>query len=93
MSRINSAQDHALAIAGPHWQRLREIFAANLPKSELLRRSVPVLITALAALAALGVVTQTLQTRQSALDTAQERLALMADITAARTQGRNPQRR
>jgi two-component system cell cycle sensor histidine kinase PleC len=84
MSRINSAHDHALAIAGPHWQRFREIFAGNLPKSELLRRSVPVLIAVFAALAALGVVTQTLQTRQSALDTAQERLALMADITAAR---------
>ncbi|MGB6389636.1 MAG: hypothetical protein WBF23_09190, partial [Methyloceanibacter sp.] len=84
MSRINSAQEQSLAIAGLHWQRIREIFVGQLPKAELLRRAVPVLIAVFAALAALGVVTQTVQTRQSALILAQERLALMADLTALR---------
>ena len=84
MSRINSAQQPLFAIAAPIWQGLRESIGRYLPKTELLRRTVPVLIAIFASLAAIGLVTQTLQSRQSAFSLAEERLALMADLTAVR---------
>ena len=84
MSRINSAQQPLFAIAAPIWQGLRESVGRYLPKTELLRRTVPVLIAIFASLAAIGLVTQTLQSRQSAFSLAEERLALMADLTAVR---------
>ncbi|HEY6656627.1 MAG TPA: hypothetical protein VI038_07335, partial [Methyloceanibacter sp.] len=84
MSRINSAQQPLFAIAAPIWQRIRESAGNHLPRTELLRRTVPVLIAVFASLAAIGLVTQTLQSRQSAFDLAEERLALMADLTAVR---------
>jgi two-component system cell cycle sensor histidine kinase PleC len=84
MSRINSAQQPLFAIAGPAWQGLRESVGRYLPKTDLLRRTVPVLIAIFASLAAIGLVTQTLQSRQSAFSLAEERLALMADLTAVR---------
>ena len=84
MSRINSAQQPLFAIAAPIWQGLRESLGRHLPKTELLRRTVPVLIAIFASLAAIGLVTQTLQSRQSAFSLAEERLALMADLTAVR---------
>ncbi len=84
MSRINSAQQQSFAIAGPIWQGIRESVGSRLPRIELLRRSVPVLIAVFASLAAIGLVTQTLQSRQSAFGLAEERLALMADLTSVR---------
>jgi two-component system cell cycle sensor histidine kinase PleC len=84
MSRINSAQQPLFAIAAPVWQGVRESIGRYLPKTELLRRTVPVLIAIFASLAAIGLVTQTLQSRQSAFSLAEERLALMADLTAVR---------
>ena len=84
MSRINSAQQPLFAIAAPIWHGLRESIGRYLPKTELLRRTVPVLIAIFASLAAIGLVTQTLQSRQSAFSLAEERLALMADLTAVR---------
>src|SRR5215813_8917452 len=84
MSRISSAQQPLFAIAAPIWQVLRGSVSGHLPKTELLRRAVPVLVALFASLAAIGLVTQTLQSRQSAFDLAEERLALMADLTASR---------
>jgi two-component system, cell cycle sensor histidine kinase PleC len=84
MSRINSAQQPLFAIAAPIWQGLRGSVGGHLPKTELLRRAVPVLVVIFASLAAIGLVTQTLQSRQSAFDLAEERLALMADLAASR---------
>ena len=84
MSRINSAQQPLFAIAAPIWQGLRGNVGGHLPKTELLRRAVPVFVAVFASLAAIGLVTQTLQSRQSAFDLAEERLALMADLTASR---------
>jgi two-component system cell cycle sensor histidine kinase PleC len=84
MSRISSAQQPLFAIAAPIWQGLRGSVSGHLPKTELLRRAVPVLVALFASLAAIGLVTQTLQSRQSAFDLAEERLALMADLTASR---------
>jgi two-component system cell cycle sensor histidine kinase PleC len=84
MSRIHSAQQPLFAIAAPIFQGLRESVGRYLPKTELLRRTVPVLIAIFASLAAIGLVTQTLQSRQSAFSLAEERLALMADLTAVR---------
>ena len=80
MSRIISAQERSFAIAKPHWDGLRETIGNSLPKAELLRRAVPVLIAVFAALAAIGLVTQTIQARHAALSTAEERLALLADV-------------
>ena len=84
MSRINSAQQPLFAIAVPIWQGIRESVGSHLPRAELLRRTVPVLIAIFASLAAIGLVSQTLQSRQSAFALAEERLALMADLTAVR---------
>ena len=84
MSRSNSAQQPLFAIAAPIWQGLRGSVGGHLPKTELLRRAVPVLVALFASFAAIGLVTQTLQSRQSAFDLAEERLALMADLTASR---------
>jgi two-component system, cell cycle sensor histidine kinase PleC len=84
MSRINSAQQPLFAIAVPIWQGIRESVGSDLPRAELLRRTVPVLIAIFASLAAVGLVSQTLQSRQSAFALAEERLALMADLTAVR---------
>jgi len=84
MSRINSAQQPLFAIAVPIWQGIRESLGSHLPRAELLRRTVPVLIAIFASLAAIGLVSQTLQSRQSAFALAEERLALMADLTAVR---------
>ena len=84
MSRIDSAQQPLFAIAAPIFQGLREGLGRYLPRTELLRRTVPVLIAIFASLAAIGLVTQTLQSRQSAYSLAEERLALMADLTAVR---------
>jgi two-component system cell cycle sensor histidine kinase PleC len=84
MSRIHSAQQPLFAIAAPIWQGIRESVGSHLPRTELLRRTVPVLIAIFASLAAIGLVTQTLQSRQSAFALAEERLALMADLTAVR---------
>jgi two-component system cell cycle sensor histidine kinase PleC len=84
MSRIDSAQQPIFAIAAPIFQGLRESVGRHLPKTELLRRTVPVLIAVFASLAAIGLVTQTLQSRLSAFTLAEERLALIADLTAVR---------
>ena len=84
MSRINSAHQPLFAITAPIWQGIRGSVGSHLLKTELLRRAVPVLIAVFASLAAIGLVTQTLQSRQSAFDLAEERLALMADLTASR---------
>jgi two-component system cell cycle sensor histidine kinase PleC len=84
MSRIISAQERSFAIAKPHWNGFRETIGNSLPKAELLRRAVPVLIAVFAALAAIGLVTQTIQARHAALSTAEERLALMADVAMLR---------
>jgi two-component system cell cycle sensor histidine kinase PleC len=84
MSRIDSAQQPLFAIAAPIFQGIRESVGSHLPRAELLRRTVPVLIAVFASLAAIGLVSQTLQSRQSAFALAEERLALMADLTAVR---------
>ena len=84
MSRIISAQERSFAIAKPHWDGIRETISNSLPKAELLRRAVPVLIAVFAALAAIGLVTQTIQARNAALSVAEEQLALMADVAMLR---------
>ena len=53
MSRINSAQQPLFAIAAPIWQGIRESVGSHLPRTELLRRTVPVLIAIFASLAAI----------------------------------------
>ncbi|MGC1179605.1 MAG: ATP-binding protein [Methyloceanibacter sp.] len=84
MSRINSAQERSFAIAGPDWREVSATLGHRLPKAKQLRRAVPVLIAVFAAFAAVGLVTQTVQSRHAVFASAEERLALMADLTALR---------
>src|SRR6476659_7895039 len=84
MSRTLSAQARSFSIAEPYWAGVRQIIATRLPNTQLLRRTVPVLIAIFAALAAVGLVVQTLKARQFTFDLAEERLGLMADISALR---------
>ena len=44
MSRARSAREGICAVAGPHWQEFRASVGRHLPKTELLRRLVPVLL-------------------------------------------------
>jgi two-component system cell cycle sensor histidine kinase PleC len=84
MSRIYSARQGSIAIAELPWHGFREAIGHYFPKIELLRPAIPVLIAVFAALAAVGLVAQTIQARHMALATAEERLALMADVAALR---------
>ena len=84
MPRSNSALARSFVIAGPRFEGLRKALGPLLAKPDLLRRAVPVLIAAFAALAAIGLVAQTIQARQVALAAAEERLSLMADLAALR---------
>ena len=84
MPRSNSALARSFPIAGPRIEGLRRALGPLLARPDLLRRAVPVLIAAFAALAAVGLVAQTLQARHVALAAAEERLALMADLAALR---------
>src|SRR4029078_315516 len=63
MSRINSARQPLFAIAVPIWQGIRESLGSHLPRAELLRRTVPVLIAIFASLGAIWLVCQTLPAR------------------------------
>jgi two-component system cell cycle sensor histidine kinase PleC len=87
---MNSALARSFSIAGPRFEGFRAAARKHLAKPELLRRAVPVLIAAFAALAAVGLVAQTIQARQAALDAAEERLALMADLAALRLNHQSP---
>ncbi len=84
MPRSNSALARSFTVAGPRFEGLRKALGPLLARPDLLRRAVPVLIAAFAALAAVGLVAQTIQARHVALAAAEERLALMADLAALR---------
>ena len=82
MSRIDSARGGSLSIAAPRWHDLPEIITRHLPSTELLRRSVPILIATFLALATLGVVFQIVGSKGASLGAAREQLALLADLTS-----------
>ena len=68
MSRARSAREGAFAVAGPDWQALRASIGRHIPKTELLRRLVPVLLIAFACIACAGFAFQTVQGKRSALE-------------------------
>ena len=78
MARARSARE-GFAFAGPHWQDLRAIVDRHLPNAELLRRLVPLLLAAFAAIALIGFTFQLIHGRDTALDAASRQLALIAD--------------
>ncbi len=82
MSRARSARE-GFALAGPQWQDLRAIIGRHFPNAELLRRLVPILLSAFVAVALIGFAFQIVHARRAALDSASHQLALMADIAYA----------
>lgn len=79
MSRARTARGGIFAIAGPQWQDLRAAVGRHLPKAELLRRLVPILLVGFAAVAVTGFVFQIMNGKQAALESARQQLALLAD--------------
>ena len=82
MSRARAARD-GFAIVGPQWQDLRASIGHRLPKAELLRGLVPVLLSTFFALALIGFAFQVVHARRAALDSARQQLALIADLASA----------
>ena len=84
MPRSNSALARSIPVAGLRFEGFRKALGPLLARPDLLRRAVPVLIAIFAALAAVGLVAQTIQARHVALAAAEERVALVADLAALR---------
>ncbi len=82
MARARSARE-GFAFAGPYWQDLRVLVGRYLHDTEKLRRLVPILLAAFAAIAAIGFAVQLFQGKHAAFETAEHRLELIADISAA----------
>jgi two-component system cell cycle sensor histidine kinase PleC len=82
MSRARAAREAVFAIAGPKWHDLREIAGRRLPQAESLRRLVPILLVAFAAVALIGFVSQIVKDKRVAFDTGRYQLALLADVMA-----------
>jgi PAS domain S-box-containing protein len=84
MSRTRSARDDAFAparlVIGAPLEALQRILAAH----DVLRRSLPYLVTAFIALAGLGAAFQLLESRHEILSAARDQLGLLADLTAER---------
>jgi two-component system cell cycle sensor histidine kinase PleC len=74
------------AIAGPQWQDLRALVGRHLPRAQLLRRLVPILIIAFAFVVLIGFVFQFLHGKRTELDSARHKLGLMADVAALNLQ-------
>ena len=79
MSRARSAREGVFAVAGPDWQEFRASIGRHIPKTELLRRLVPVLLIAFTCIACAGFAFQMVQGKRAALDAARQHLALLAD--------------
>ena len=79
MSRARSAREGVFAVAGPDWQEFRASIGRHIPRTELLRRLVPVLLIAFTCIACAGFAFQMVQGKRAALDAARQHLALLAD--------------
>jgi two-component system, cell cycle sensor histidine kinase PleC len=85
MALAHSARG-GFAIAGPQWQDLRALVGRHLPRTELLRRLVPILIIAFAFIVLIGFIFQVLHGKRTELDSARHKLGLMADVAALNLQ-------
>jgi two-component system cell cycle sensor histidine kinase PleC len=83
MSRTRSARTESFAIGEP-WFELRERLYTYMPSAKALRRSIPILIAAFLLLAGFGTSIQLNQGKETALGSARDRLALMADVASLR---------
>ena len=83
MSRADSARGGSL-FAAPLWHDLPEAISRHLPSTELLRRSVPLLIATFLALATIGAGVQIVESKGDELDSARGHLNLLADLTTQR---------
>jgi len=81
MSRTRSARTESFAIGEP-WYELRERLYFYAPSAKALRRLIPILIATFLLLAGFGTSIQLNQGKETALASARDRLALMADLAS-----------
>jgi two-component system cell cycle sensor histidine kinase PleC len=89
MPRTSSARGESFALAGASWPDLHAGLRHHFPSAERLRRILPLLIAAFVALAATGLVTQIVHGKKVALQGAEVRLALFADLAAVRLESQS----
>jgi two-component system cell cycle sensor histidine kinase PleC len=89
MLLARAAREAVFAIAGLKWQDLREIAGRHLPRAELLRRLVPILLIAFAAVTFTGFVFQIVKDKRTALDAGRHQLMLLADVAALNLKGQS----
>src|SRR5262245_52246419 len=89
MALARSAHE-GVAIAGPYWRDPLALVMGRVPKAELPRHLVPILITAFAGVVLVGFIVQILHGRRADLDSARHRLGLMADVAALNLQDKAP---
>lgn len=82
MARARSARE-GFGFAAPHWPDVRSLAAHYLPDAEQARRLLPLLLAGFAAIAILGFTAQLVGDKRAAFATAEHRLELIADGTAA----------
>jgi two-component system, cell cycle sensor histidine kinase PleC len=84
MAQARSARE-GFGFAGPLWLDLRDLISRHLPeaKAERIRRLLPFLIAAFAAIAILGFAAELVAGKRAAATEAEHRLDLIADATAA----------
>jgi two-component system cell cycle sensor histidine kinase PleC len=82
MARARSARE-GFGFAGPQWPDLRVLAAHYFPDAERIRRLLPLLLAGFAAIAVLGFAVQLIGGKRAAFATAEHRLELIADGTAA----------
>jgi two-component system cell cycle sensor histidine kinase PleC len=82
MSRARSARAGVFAIAGPQWDDLRAAIGRHLPKAEVMRRAVPILLLGFIAVAFTGFGFQVANGKKTAFEAARQQLALAADVAA-----------
>ena len=89
MLLARAAREAVFAIAGLKWQDLREIAGRHLPRAELLRRLVPILLIAFAAVTFTGFIFQIVKDKRTAIDAGRHQLMLLADVAALNLKGQS----
>ncbi|MBM3543967.1 MAG: PAS domain-containing protein [Alphaproteobacteria bacterium] len=87
MLLARAAREAVFAVAGLKWQDLREIAGHHLPRAELLRRLVPILLIAFAAVTFTGFIFQIVKDRRAVIDTGRHQLMLLADVAVLNLKG------
>ncbi len=84
MARADSARGEALSHAALRFTDVPEYIRRHLPSAEALRRSVPLLVAAFIAIAALAIAFQINDAKDDDFQSARAQLNLLADLTALR---------